>query len=413
MARLPRSVLAAAAALAVALCASLPAAAAAPASAGPVRSVTIVAPRWLYLDGELDLGVRVVTRNSTRRVAASLDLLDEAGVSRWHSYQSRTVLGSVTYEYSFSRSVADLGIAPGVYRLRARVTSAGSPTVERSAQLIVVDRSTHPIPVSVVVRVSAAPSAGETPSDAAQDAAFVTASDAADLGRLAVLHPGLHLTLAVPPFLLQEWSGAEQTSTPSVGTDALDSLQRAVEAGTPMLRGMYADPDLAAIATVTADLEMQDARGGAALSAAFPSQGTAPSVASTGFAALSGPLPRSVAAVLAARGVRYAVTDTSCVVPARGAAVAEAYAVTLPSDRGSSGATMTILAADRAASGGLEDPAHAAALATELFSRAASAQRAHVVVIVVDVGADGVRTSAVAQALEVLAGVPRARPGCR
>jgi hypothetical protein len=411
MARLPRLALATVAALAVALCASLPAAVAAPVPAGPVRSVAIVAPGWLYLDGDLDLGVRVVTRNSTGRVAASLDLLDDTGVSRWHSYQSRSGLGSVTYEYSFSRAVRDLGIAPGVYRLRARVTSVGSVTVERSARLIVVDRSMQPIPVSVVVRVSAAPSAGAPASDSTRDSAQLTAVDAADLGRLAVLHPELHLTLAVPPFLLEEWAGAgvEQTSTPSFGSDAIDSLRRAVQAGTPLLRGMYADPDLSGIATVTADLELQAARGEAAVAAVLSPGPPASSNAATGFAALSGPLPPGAARVIVALGVRYAVTDTSCIEPAGGAAVAEAYAVTLPAGDGSAGATLTVLATDRAGSARMTDPTKAASLAAELFSRALSGQRPHAIVLVVDVGADGVRTASVAQSLDSLVGIPWVR----
>jgi hypothetical protein len=376
-----------------------------------VRSVTIVAPRWLYLDGELDLGVRVVTRNSTRRVAASLDLLDNAGISRWHSYQSRNIPRSVTYEYSFSHAIGDLGIAPGVYRLRARVTNPGSATEERTTQLIVVDRSMRPVPVSVVVRVAAAPSAGDASTEAEQESDRLTASDAADLGRLAVLHPELHLTVAVPPFLLEEWGaapGAEQTSTPPAGADALDSLRRAVEAGTPLLRGMYADPDLSALATATVDLQTQAARG-EAVAAAFTGAAPAGSAVITGFAALSCPLPEGVAVFEGARGIRYSVSDTSSVVPVRGAAVPDAYAVALPAGRNSPAATMTLLAADRAASSSLADPARAAALATSLFSRATTAQRPHVVVLVVDVGGDGVRTSAVAESLEALAGVPWVR----
>jgi hypothetical protein len=409
MARVPRSVLVVAAALAVGLSLSLSAAAAAPIPA-VVRSVAIVAPRWLYLDGELNLGIRVVTRNSTRGVAASLDLLDDSGVSRWHSYQSRSVRGSVTYEFSFSRAIGDIGIAPGVYRLRARVASAGSATVERSTQLIVVDRSTRPIPVCVVVRVAAEPSAGgDGSTEAEQESERVTASDAADLGQLAVLRPGLRLTLAVPPFLLEEWGaapGAEQTSTPPAGVSAIDSLRRAVEAGTPLLRGMYADPDLSALATATVDLQTQAARGEAVAASfgAIPGSATA-----TGFAALSGPLPQGVAAMEAARGILYAVTDTSSVVPARGEAVPEAYAVALPAARGSTSVTISVLAADRGASASLMDPARADALATDLFSRAGSPRRPHVVVLVVEVGGDGARTSAVAESLETLAGVPWVR----
>ncbi len=409
MARVPRFALVAAATLAVGLTLSVGAAVAAPATAGPVRSVTIIAPRWLYLDGELDVGVRVAVRNSTRTVAASLDLFDAAGVSRWHSYQSRSIRGSVTYEFSFSAAIGDLGLAPGVYRLRARVTGTGSLALERSTQLLVIDRSMHPVPVCVIVRVAGPPSAGDGSTETEQESERLTASDAADLGRLAVLRPDLHLTLAVPPFLLQEWGaapGEDQTSTPVAGADAVDSLRRAVEAGTPLLRGMYADPDLSAIATATADLQTQAARGDAVVAALGAAPG---STAATGFAALSGPMPEAIAAIEAARGVRYAVTDTSSVLPARGAVVPDPYAVTIPAGRGSPAVSMTVLLVDRAASAGLADPTRVAGLATDLFTRAGSAQRPRAVVLVVDVGADGVRTSAVAESLETLAGVPWVR----
>jgi hypothetical protein len=236
----------------------------------------------------------------------------------------------------------------------------------------------------------------------------VTAADAADLGRLAELRPELHLTVAAAPFLLEQWgsagAGSEQTSTP--GADALDSLRRSVAAGTPLLRGMYADPDLSGIATATTDLELQATRGDAAIDAAFAAEAPAPSVTATGFAALSGPLPSGAAAVMAARGVRYAVTDTSSVAPIRGAAATGAYLVTLPAGRASAGATLAVLATDRAASLRLTDPEAATGLATDLFTRAASGEKAQIVVLSVAVGGDGMRTAQLAEAIDALKGLP-------
>jgi len=408
IARLPKFVLIATAAFAIAAGMALPSVLAAPAAKGPVRTVAIIAPRWLYTDGDLGIGVRVATRDSTRRVRTEIDLLDGSGASVWHDLQSRTDLGSVTYEYSFSKAVSDLGIEPGLYTLRARVTSFGSATIERTARVIMVDRSMHPISVCLVVRVAGTPSAGTTASPSLEATAQMTATDAADLGRLAELRPELHLTVAVAPFLLEEWgsagAGSEQTSTP--GADALDSLRRAVLAGAPLLRGMYADPDLSGMATATADLELQAARGDAAIDAAFAAEAPAPSVTATGFAALSGPLPSGAAAVMATRGVRYAVTDTSSVAPVRGAAATGAYLVTLPTGRASAGATLAVLATDRAASLRLTDPAAATGLATDLFTRAVSGQKAQTVVLAVAVGADGMRTAQLAGAIDALTGLP-------
>jgi len=413
IARLPKFVLIATAAVAIAACATLPSVFAAPAAKGPVRTVAIIAPRWLYLDGELGLGVRVATHAATRRITTEIDLLDDAGISVWHDVQSRTGLGSVTYEYSFARTVSRIGIRPGVFTLRARVTSAGSTTVERTAPIIVVDRSMHPVPVCIVVRVAGTPSTDATASADADAAALLSATDAADLGRLAELRPELRLTVAVPPFLLDEWgatgTGSEQTSTP--GAVALDSLRRAVSAGTPLLRGMYADPDLSGIATAPADLEMQAVRGDAAVDAAFASDAPAPSITATGFAALSGPLPASAAAVMAGRGVRYAVTDTSSVSPSRGAAAAAAgaYLVTLPAGPASGLTALAVLVADRASSRRLTDAAAATGLATDLFTRAASSQKAQTVVLVLTVGPGGTRTAQLAEAIDALIDVPWVR----
>jgi len=411
IARLPKFVLIATAAFAIAAGVALPSVFAVPAAKGPVRTVAIIAPRWLYLDGELGLGVRVATHDATRRITTEIDLLDDAGVSVWHDVQSRTDLGSVTYEYSFARTVSRIGIKPGVFTLRARVKSAGSATAERTAPIIVVDRSMHPVPVCIVVRVAGTPSTDATASADTDAAALLSATDAADLGRLAELRPELRLTVAVPPFLLEEWSatgtGSEQTSTP--GAMALDSLRRAVSAGTPLLRGMYADPDLSGIATAPADLELQAARGDGAVDAAFATDAPAPSITATGFAALSGPLPASAAAVMGDRGVRYAVTDTSSVSPSRGAAGAGAYLVTLSAGPASGLTALAVLVADRASSRRLTDPAAATGLATDLFTRAASAQKAQTVVLVLTVGPGGTRTAQLAEAIDALIDVPWVR----
>ena len=413
IARLPKFAFATVAALVIALAAALPAVIAAPPAKGPVKNVTIIAPRWLYLDGDLGIGVRVATRDSTRRVRTEIDLLDETGTSVWHDLQTRADLGSVTYEYSFSKSVSDLGIKPGIFTLRARVTSFGTATVERTARLIVADRSMRPVAVCLIVRVAATPSTGTTVSAGLDATSQVTAADAADLGRLAELRPDLRLTLAVPPFLLEQWSVAgpdgEETSTPAAGAEALDSLRRAALAGTPLLRGMFADPDLSGIATATTELGIQAARGDAAADEAFAGEAPAPSVTASGFAALSGPLPARAAAVMAARGVRFAVTGTSSVAPARGAAATGGYLVMLPVGTGSALTTLVVLTTDRAASLALTDPAAATDLATDLFTRASSAQKVQTVVLVEAVGADGMRTAQLAEAIETLVGIPWVR----
>jgi hypothetical protein len=406
MSRLSRIALAAALVVALAI-AGAPVVSAAPAAGGRLRTVGIVSPRWVYRDGDLPVGVRVVTRQNTGRVRADLDLLDSSGVSLWHVSQTRPVLGSVTFEFSFSRRVADIGAPAGVYTLRARVSGAGTAAIERTSQLIVVDRDVRAVPVCVVVRVTGTPALDVSPTSPDTGVAQLSASDAADLGRLAMLHPELHLSIAVPPFLLDQWraggpSGAA-TSAPGPWSDALNSLRSALRAGTPVLRGMYADPDLAAIASEPVDIGQQLAFGDKAIAAALAGNGTA----ATGLAVMSGALPESAALVSSENGVRFAVVDPSSVRPAGGsAAVSGPYAISVAPRTGSASASasMTLLALDAAASRMLATSPDA--LAADLLGRAVSSHPGRTVVIEAVVGPYGVRTSALEQALRALGGIP-------
>ena len=395
--------------VAATLCASLPAAAAAPAPAParPVRSVAITAPGWVETDGTLEFDVVVTTRKSKGKVTAQIELLDDTEAPVWRASSSHRDLGSGARSFEFSKAIPELGLRPGVFTLRAWVAGSGSTLIESLAQIIVFDRSMRVLPLAVVVRVAVAPSSGAAPDAAGQETALLTAADATELAELAATRPELRLTLAVPPYLLREWGAQEQTSAPTAGARALETLRRAALAGTPMLRGMYADPDLSALASATTDLGLQADAGESAMAAL----GTG--VVSTrpaGFAALTGPLPRSAAIVMAARGARYLVTEgTASVEPARAGAHAGAYAVTLPATRSSAGATISVLAADRAMSALLSNAPDPARLARAVFARATQTPRGQPLVLVIPVGADGVRTSAVAQSLGALATMPWVR----
>lgn len=413
MARLLRNALCVVVATAMLLGGAPSAITAAPSSPGPVRSMAVIAPRWVYLDGDVGVGVRVTTRNSRKRITAELDILDETGSSRWHSVQSRTGLGSVTYEFSFSRAVRQVSDAPGILTLRARVTSAGSATAERTARLIVADRTARPVPVSIVVRVTGTPSASSTAGALAlpdAESARLSATDATDLGRLASLHPEFGLTVAVPPYLLAEWNAArvsgETASGASPETEALDALRHASLDGTPLLRGMYADPDLAGIAKSASDLKRQMTGGDDALSALYAGEGIDPSAAATGFATTSPSLPASAAAILVSRGIRFVVAEAAAILPLRGAPAPGAYAVTVPGAGGSASGALNVLAADRLSSTRLTDPESASDLAASLFERISASRDATPVVLVISVGPGGMRTSALEGSLAALAGVP-------
>lgn len=410
MSRLSR--IAMAAVLAVSLAAAGgPAVSAAAAAKSPLRSVRIIAPRWVYLDGDVPVGVRVTTRGSKGNVQAELDLVDSSGISRWHAVQTRSDLGSVTYEYSFFRHISEIGLTAGVYTLRTRVSGPAARVIERSASIIVVDRAVRPVPVCVVVRVTGTPSAGTSAPASETAASRLSASDAADLGRLAVLHPELRLSIAVPPYLLDEWRAAartdEDTASPGPWTDALDSLRRASQAGAPILRGLYGDPDLDGIASAPEGLALQLAAGDAAIKAVCSGADVVPSAIATGLAASSGPLPAAAAAGLAHLGIRFAVVETASVLPANNAAATPGpYAGAVPARTGSTASTLTLLAVDPIGTRALRDTRGANALAADLFDRASSDRPTRAAILEVTIGPDGMRASALEETLASLADLP-------
>jgi hypothetical protein len=387
--------------LAVAL---LPAGGATAAPSGRINSVSIVAPAWIPRTGEVAIGVRVTSRGDADRVTARLRVLDSGGHIRWERTQARDGLESATYDFSFASSVSDLGLAPGVYRAEATVRSGSAKAIERARQFVVFDPSAAKLPVSIVVRVAATPAS----DDASQAVDAVrTAEDTSALARLSLVRPDLHLTAAIPPFLLDEWSAAA-TDTAAPTAAALEALRSAVAGGLPLLRGMYGEPDLASLTTASAEIERQADAGDGARHAAFASDTTA-SVDATGFGVLSGLVPAAAGPALSGRGVSFLLVNAASLqAEGTGSVAPVRYRVSVGSGRESAAATssLTALVIDRALSSHLADPSRNDTLTAALFARSVSKSARFAVVLEVLVGENGVPTESLVESLDSLSRVP-------
>jgi hypothetical protein len=252
------------------------------------------------------------------------------------------------------------------------------------------------VPVSVVVRVVGAPGApttGATPLPGPEgDRA---AAEASALSLLAISHPQLQLTAAIPPYLLDEWAGnaaaaaagsSQDTSESDTSAGALDALKTATSAGMALLREMYSDPDLAGVAkmrTQKADIADQFAIGDRLIAAALSS-----SVASGGVAVADDMLPSAVAMPLVAANASFVLLDPRSVHTSSDATAADpgAYRLTMGTGHGAADLGITGLVVDRQASKLLAAGGSGQSLASYLLARSLSAGANTPVVIEVSVG---------------------------
>jgi hypothetical protein len=389
------------------------------ASAGRVVSVTTLAPSWVRTGGPIPSGVRIQVRGAVPFVVVESRILDAHDAILWSDTQTRTGLNTAAYEFPFAGSTRNLGLAAGAYTLESSVKAGGATVSAKPRTVFIVDASTPRVPVCVVVRVNGTPAVLDGTAGGATASSF-TATDTQDLARLASVRPELHLTAAVPPFLLEAWSAekgalasdtagvSDRTGTP--GSDALDALRDAVAAGMPVLRAGYAEPDMSALASAPAEVSRQLQAGDAVRARSLsPDSASPPSAVATGFGVESGLIPASAASVLTSDGVSFVVADSRSLAPSRGSTIGPSpYRVTVRSGSGAS-ATMTVLVLDRVDAASLADPTGADALAASLYARASSKQGRLPVVLEVPVGDGGIRTVDLQRALDALALLPWVR----
>lgn len=324
-------------------------------------------------------------------------------------YQRTQILNGAaagTSTFSFSRPLDALNLKPGVYPLdlSVRATIADSDvSTEVAGSLLVYDAEKPPVTVVVVAKIHGQP-LRDPEGKFVVDPAIATRQrdDAERIATLVNSDPAAHVTLAVPPMLLEEWrrigggytapDGTQVPSsdpTPQAYATALTALQAAIATGRLELVSLgYADPNLTSLSAekLVADTSPQYDAG---FSATFASLET---TASTGTVPAGGCVPAEGLKLLADRGVGYIVADTSCVRIGKSEVAAGSYPI--------AGARPNALASDVPASKAVESAETTVAM-RRVFDRLGTVRAPQPLPITVDLG-DGFRdaTSTVVSAIQ-------------
>ena len=400
---------------------TVPASARAASPRTPFSTARLAAPTWVAPGSGLPVTLHVRLRSAVPRASVRVALYDSAGAVVWQRSRSATGLRALDYDLAFSRSVTEGRLADGVYRIVATVTASNGASVSRSAALVVAAAGGAPSPVSVVVRVVGAPQRDPNGSWAASGDGLRTSEEAVALGEFASAHPELHLTIALPPYLLEEWQALAAytpTSTPvgqdlaaQGGRDALDALSGAAAAGTRFLRVPYGDPDLVGVASAgdsARDIPAQLSKARDITNALLRSGAKA--AESTGTACLGDRIPAEAGAAFATAGVRFVLADPSCIRPSGAASVALVpYRIVEGVGSSAHDIRLTALVVDRGTSRVLAGPAPQGALAARLYQRAVSRRARAPLVLELLVGPGDASVTGLEPAVLSLAHMPWVR----
>ena len=312
----------------------------------------------------------------------------------------RDVTGTVTF--TFARSLRALArddgftgrFPEGRYKIQVHVTAGSAAPIELDLEepLLIVDPARKPVPLVVVAQLAGSPMTGPSGSFV-DDPAHVTGSRdaAAELVAALARSRKARLSLAVPPFMLEDWSrisdgystvgpeGIRKVPGASVTSASYASALRAVSGAvrssrTELLQVPYAEPDLASLARIglAGDLADHLAKG---LSTYHVAVDATPSA---GVSTLGDAFPAATLPVLVARNVRYVVVGPSSV-GSRDATPSGAYRI--------KGSSITALVTDPAASSALSTAVvDTSALYDALFAMRSTTSTPSPVVAVVSIG---------------------------
>ncbi len=309
----------------------LPALAAPPAAAEPVPfSATLESSSTAVpLAGTFGYTAHVRLNESASYLQARLQVRYPSGKLVYQRTMVENSAAPGELSYPFGRTLAGLGLKPGVYPVRLSVSAdVGGSTVETevAGNLLVYDPKTTAVPVVVVARLHGSPLTdpqGRFVIDPASPEAETPRADLDRISALVTADPGARVVVGVPPVLLAEWKRLSGGYTLATGTvvpaenpvprlyaDTLSRLRTAVDTGRLELVGMgYADPDLSTLIreSLTDDIGPQYQAG---ISAFFASLETTPS---SGTIPAGDCAPQSALGPLGAEGITYVVTSESCV----------------------------------------------------------------------------------------------------
>jgi len=288
-------------------------------------------------DGALRTSVAVTLGTAAEYVEVRVRLRGPSGTLLYQKTEVRSDLPAgrhvVTYDYDLGR----LGLRQGRYPIEVRVLATGSEQTNVTSRLLVVDPTTAPLPVALVVGVAGSPAVGIDGRFGINPASDTTVRDDISFLTQLALDRRQPLALAVPPVLVEQLArtaaGYETTAGVAVPADAevptryaraLADLRSAVASGTVGLLDVpYALPDLAGLARIgrPGDIAAHWERSDAALASALQS------VTTSTTAYVGDSLTPDALATLAGRNAPALLTSREAVRTGDGVTTPGCYAV--------------------------------------------------------------------------------------
>lgn len=346
------------------------------------------------VNGSFRLKVDVAIDAPTSYLESRIQIRNPSGRLLYQKTEVRSDVPTGTVRLEYSRDLADLKLAPGAYPIEVRVRTQSSSVRQWlvSDSLLLYDPAGPSVPVAIIVRIEGTPSLDAEGRFIVDPAVSTKARDEARaLAQLVISDPSKHLTLAIPPVLLEEWLRASQgysfvsiegvvevpaeESVPRAYAETLESLRKALATGRLELADVpYAEPDIGALQSLKRlpDLKAQLLRGH---SATFASLESSPSA---GVVSGAGVISGSAAMALRGAGARFVVLGSASVESTETTPSSGVYAVTDVAD-------LDALLVDDALSTSLEN-AGAGPCTTRVFTRSISEEPTSPIIAVVRMG---------------------------
>jgi len=277
--------------------------------------------------GSFTLKVDIAVDAPTSYLESRVQIRNPGGRLLYQKTEVRSDVPTGTVHIEYTRDLADLSLKAGVYpiEVRVRTQSGGVRQWLVNDDLLLYDPAGPAVPVAIVVRIESTPSMDAEGRFLVDPAEATQARDEAKaLAELVLSDPSKHLTVAIPPVILEEWLRASQgysvvgvegvvdvpaeEPVPRAYAEALDTLKRALATGRLELADVpYSEPDVGALQEYDRlpDLRAQLLSGHSAYFAALETSPSAGVV--TGVGILSIPATK----VLQEMGAEFVVLDAA------------------------------------------------------------------------------------------------------
>lgn len=273
-----------------------------PTEVGPAAVTITSTETAVPLKGTFGYRATVRTKTELEYVQVRMRLFMSSGSLVYQKTHVDAKKSAKTRTFEFSRSIADLDLAPGIYpiEISVRVSSKGKVAEQIiPASLNVYDPEAKPRDVVLGIRVSALPLRDPSGRFIADPASYVRArNDVTALAEHVLANPDARLTVALSPLMLEEWlritkgyhyetpegaiEVAADDATPQAYNYTLSQLSEALATGRMEIMSLgYSDPDLFRLAEagLADDIAVQYAIGSSSVTAALhttPTATTAP-----------------------------------------------------------------------------------------------------------------------------------------